>query len=247
MTRRQSRALRRRFSPKLESLESRQMFAVYYIDSIHGDNDHSGETPDAAFKTVENLVSRYAAPDQPAGYRPLQPGDEIVFMPGTHDFIYTYSTEGGTQFQSLFLRNVHGTQEQPIVIRGMEGANLRARAPDGSELSPIEILSSSHIQIEGLDISSYGSGVFIADSSDVTVQSNVIHDVDGISNNNVSGVYVVGSHDTLIQENEFKDNFDRSNPGSENNGILWCSVVPIPRSCAISSTKRLWVPKWSCL
>ncbi len=74
MTRRQSRALRRRFSPKLESLESRQMFAVYYIDSIHGDNDHSGETPDAAFKTVENLVSRYAAPDQPAGYRPLQPG-----------------------------------------------------------------------------------------------------------------------------------------------------------------------------
>jgi len=197
----------------LESLQSRCVFAAYFIDPIHGSDSNSGLAPDAALATPAELVSYYNYADRPAGYKGLQPGDEVVLMPGVHDFTYRYdqTTRG------FFLRGVHGTADKPIVIRGMPGAQVRSKASDGSELAPIDILQSSYITISGLDVSANGWGVFLAETKGVVVRDNFIHDVDGEANNNAAGIYLTGADNTVVENNLLVDNYDRQKIGNQNN------------------------------
>lgn len=199
---------------RFEPLEERVVFSVeIFVDPVHGNDDNNGLSPTTAIRTLERVVSQYESL-KPKGHIELAPGDTVVLMPGSHHFAYRY---GEGQWQGLYLRNVHGTASQPITIRGMDGATLNNRAPDGSEMSSINILQSSHIVIENLDVTAYGSAVTVADSNHVLVRDNYIHDVDGIANNNLSGVYLVGVQNVVIENNLLTDNYDRSRPGNANN------------------------------
>ncbi len=197
----------------LEALQARNMFTAYFIDPIHGSDDNSGLTSDSALATPAELVSYYNPTDRPTDYKGLKPGDEVVLMPGVHDFTYQYdqTTRG------FFLRNVHGAEDNPIVIRGMPGAMVRSKSTDGSELAPIDILQSSFITIQGLDVSAKGSGIVLAETEGAIIRDNYIHNVDGEANNNASGIYLTDAHGTLVERNLLADNYDREKVGDQNN------------------------------
>lgn len=198
----------------IESLAERINFAnIYYIDPSSGNDNNSGLSPDQAFRSPLNVVSQYFNL-QPPGHVDLQPGDSVVLMPGEHNFAYSY---GEGQWQGLFFRNIHGTADNPITIRGLPGATVRNQAPADQEMSAIYVLQSSYITLEGLDVSSRGSAVTVADSRHVTVRNNYIHDADGIAYDNLSGLYLNGVRDVWVQDNFFVDNFDRMRPGNQNN------------------------------
>ncbi len=198
----------------LESLAERINFAnIYYIDPDSGNDNNSGLSPDQAFRTPLNVVSQYYNL-QPQGHIDLQAGDTVVLMPGEHNFAYRY---GEGQWQGFFLRNIHGTSESPITIRGLPGATVRNQTPDGTEMSAIYVLQSSHVTLEGLDVSARGSAVTVADSQHVIVRNNYIHDANGSANDNLSGLYLSGARDAWVQDNFFVDNFDRLQPGNQNN------------------------------
>jgi len=197
-----------------EKFESRVVFDLgIWVDPINGNDDNDGLSPAAAIRTLDRLVSQYDSL-KPADHITLAPGDTVNLMPGAHHFAYRY---GEGQWQGLFLRNVHGTAEEPIAIRGIDGASIDNRAPDGTEMSTISILQSSHIVVENLDVTSYGSAITVADSHDVTLRNNYIHDVDGVAAKNLSGVYLVGVQNTIVENNFFTDNYDRSRLGNANN------------------------------
>lgn len=199
---------------RFEQLDARIAFdASYYVDPINGSDTSDGLTPITALRSVERLVSQYDSL-KPNNHIQVAAGDQIVLMPGAHQFAYRY---GEGQWQGLFLRDVHGTAEKPITIRGMDGATINNRTPDGTEMSSISILQSSHIVIENVAVTSFGSAVMIAASNNVVVRDSYIYDVDGISAHNLSGVHLVGVEDVLIENNLFTDNYDRGNPGNPNN------------------------------
>ncbi len=203
-----------RRSAQFERLDERVVFSnTYFVDPVHGDDNADGLSPTSAVRTLERYVSQYESL-KPQRHVDLGPGDTIVLMPGDHHFAYRY---GEGQWQGLFLRGVHGTASQPITIRGMDGARIDNRAPDGSEMSSIYVLQSSHIVIENLDVTSYGSAITVADATNVVVRDNYIHDVDGIAANNLSGVYLVGVRDVVVENNLLTDNYDRSKLGNANN------------------------------
>lgn len=199
---------------QVEKLEDRIVFSnTYFVDPVNGSDDRDGLTAGTAVRSAERFVSQYESL-KPANHVELAPGDTIVLMPGEHHLAYRY---GEGQWQGLFLRGVHGTADQPITIRGMEGAHVDNRAPDGTEMSSIYVLQSSHIVIENLDVSSYGSAITVADATDVAVRNNYIHDVDGIAANNLSGIHLNGVHNVVVENNLLTDNYDRSRPGNQNN------------------------------
>lgn len=199
------------YTPHVEQLEDRRVMTIY-VDPIGGSDNNSGTSESNAFQSFSNFVSYYDGL-APKNHVPLTPGERIVLMRGDHTGTYQYAGD----YQSLFFRNVHGTADKPIVIEARPGARLNAKAPDGSEMSAIYLLQSSNIVVQGLDITSYGSAVMVAESTNVSIRNNYIHDVDGLAENNLAGVHVVGSQQTYIQDNFFVDNFDRKKPGNENN------------------------------
>jgi len=197
-----------------EQLDARIVFdASYYVDSINGNDANDGLSQATAIRSIERLVSQYDSLKRDDHIR-VAAGDQIVLMPGEHQFAYRF---GEGQWQGLFLWNVHGTADKPITIRGMEGARVNNRAPDGTEMSSINILQSSHIIIQNVAVTSYGSAIMIADSEHIVVRDSYIHDVDGVAANNLSGVHLVGVNSILIENNLFTDNYDRDNPGNANN------------------------------
>ena len=135
-------------------------------------------------------------------------------LAGVHNFAYRY---GEGEWQGLFFRNVHGTADQPITIRGMPGAQIRNTAPDGSEMPAIYILQSSHFVVEDLDVSSHGSAIVLAETQNATIRNNYIHDADGSAFDNLSGLYLSGVTQVLVENILFMDNYDRIQPGNQNN------------------------------
>lgn len=198
----------------MEQLEKREVFsATFWIDPIRGDDRNDGLTAETALQSVARIVSQYDSL-KGADHIELQPGDSVIFMPGDHHFAYRY---GEGEWRGVFLRGVNGTADEPIILRGLPGARIDNRSPAGLEMSSISILQSSHIVLEGLDVTSFGSAVSIAESKNIVVRDSYIHNVDGIAANNLSGVYLVGVDNVTVQNNLFVDNYDRKNTGNVNN------------------------------
>lgn len=197
-----------------EKLEIREVLSTtFWIDPIRGNDHNDGRTAETALQSIERIVSQYESLKR-ADHIALQPGDSVIFMPGDHHFAYRY---GEGEWRGMFLRGVNGTADEPIILRGLPGARIDNRSPTGMEMSSISILQSSHIVLEGLDVTSFGSAVTIADSKNIVVRDSYIHNVDGIAANNLSGVYLVGVENVTVQNNLFVDNYDRKNPGNVNN------------------------------
>ncbi len=200
-----------RFEPLLSRLP--MVADTFFVDPINGDDAATGRSAEMAWHSFENFVSSYTESEQAAGHQQLGPGDTVYVLPGEVDFAYLYDEK----FESLFLRNVHGTADAPITIEGMPGAKLRSFAPDGSEMNAVHLLGSSFINLVGFDVTSHGSAIRLADTAGVGIRDNYIHDVHGWANDNLSGIYLTDAHSTTIEGNLLRDNYDRNQPASQNN------------------------------
>lgn len=199
-----------------ERLQARTVFAGLFIDTVNGDDSADGLTEQTAWRSTVNIGYRSdGAAVAPRPYQ-LQAGDSINFIDGTNAAPYYSGHDFGWQF--LMLRNVKGTAEKPITIRGVDLPTLNVGSQDGKEMSMVYVLQSSHIKIESLALQGgYGSAIMIADSRNVDVNDVSLRDIDGKAENNLAGVHIVGSHDVDVSGSSIIDVYDRTKPGNANN------------------------------
>jgi len=191
-------------------LGDRRLLATYVIDPQLGDDDNPG-TAEQPWATYSNIVAYDSEEDKPPGHVQLESDDAVLFKPGAHSFSYDFYNEK----RALYLNNVHGEHDRPIVLRADPGAVLNARLaenspPDERQLPPLFIEQCSHIVVQGFEITAYGQGIVVSEASHVRIIGNWIHDVDGIDDNNVSGIYLAAAHDTIVEGNLLADNYDRT-------------------------------------
>lgn len=93
-------------------------------------------------------------------------GDEFRLAAGT----YTLSAKATLR--------VLGTAEEPVIVRSATGTRARiVRTSAG--LNVIDVESSRHVTLRGLDVSGGARGINVAFSDDVTIEDCVIHDTGG--------------------------------------------------------------------
>lgn len=94
----------------VHATESIATGTTYYISSLHGDNSNSGTSADKAWQTLDKLESVVGT---------LKPGDQILLEKGSvfHGYIH--------------LKDVHGTQENPITISSYGEGNKPIINGDG--------------------------------------------------------------------------------------------------------------------
>ena len=193
---------------------------TYYVDAATGDDSNPG-TFDEPFKTYLPFVWTYDEPNPDIGKIQLQAGDEVFFRKGFYSATFqTPSDLGNNQYRGLFLRNVHGTSSQPIVIRGEPGAVIDAMPPVecnlhpdfNSECASFRIFDCSNFEIYGLEFSGLGRAIRVSSSSNFSIHTNWIHDIDGEDNGNMEPLHFVGNSGNVeIFDNLLHDNFDRTN------------------------------------
>ena len=189
----------------------------FYIDPVLGSDNNPG-TQAQPWATYRNIVSYYCescgdSDHAPNGWVALQPGDTVHFLPGNYDTAYRYNG----LYYGLFFRNVHGSDETPIRLVAEPGAILSGVAPNGQQMPVMYILQSSHFDVSGFEVTNgYGGGIRIAESIDVSIHDNWVHDIDGVDNNNIAGVSLSSSVDVNVFNNLIHDNYDRTN--SDTNG-----------------------------
>ena len=121
-------------SPLFESLEPRQFLSTYFV-SNGGNDGHSGESPDAAWRSIDRVNQQQ-----------LKPGDLVLFKAGQtfHGSIYIPSTEGGTL-------------DKPVVISSYGRANnWRATIKSGSKAG-IDIAQTAGVAITNLNFEGSGT------------------------------------------------------------------------------------------
>lgn len=181
----------------------------YYVSQMTGSDSNPG-TFEAPFKSLLTIVSYYWNP--PAISRTLKPGDVVYILSGLYSETYTYDTTT----RGLFLRNIHGTPEAPILIKAYPGARVLLK--NSAKSTPIVIWSGSNIIFEGIEIAgNYSDGMHFADSSALEVRNMWIHDNDGIDNDNIAGISAKHTNGLRIHHNMIHDNYDRTNADTGGN------------------------------
>ena len=79
---------------------------IFYLDSIHGDDTHSGRSADQAWKSLAK-----------ANANPFQPGD-------------TLELKRGSRFQGGLSLSLHGAPGKPVVIVKDQGIEIPKLAQD---------------------------------------------------------------------------------------------------------------------
>lgn len=94
----------------------------------------------------------------------LRPGDELI----VHHGVYTQSCVRSVE--------VHGTREQPILIRAADGATPTFTRPKNrsDEQNNLEIKDSSHLVVRGLRFFGGSIGVRIIGGNDITFEHNEV-------------------------------------------------------------------------
>ena len=192
-----------------ETLETRQLLATYYVDASTGSDSNTGSHA-APFESYLPFVSAYGQDDPNVGRIELQAGDEVVFAAGEYDD--TFRLPGSSVDHGFRLRGINGTSDAPIVLRGEPGAVFAGTAPDGGEFTKINLFDTSHVVIEGFEVTGFGTGIQISESSDILVRENYIHDIDGDSRAIIAGLAISQSSNVEATENLIHDNYDRSTP-----------------------------------
>jgi parallel beta-helix repeat protein len=177
----------------------------YYISALTGSDSNPG-TFAAPFKTYKNIVSYYQCETQcPPGAKALRAGDVVYFMSGIYRDTYTYYQPNDS---GMLFRFVHGTATEPVRIKAYPGAKAILAPPKPAK--PLYVLNSSYLIIEGLEITEgWESGIRVADSDNVEIRNNIIHNVDGDGNENMAGLYLVGAKNIRAHHNTIFDNHDR--------------------------------------
>ena len=191
----------------LERLENRKLLAglTYYVSPSHESaSDSNPGTQELPLATYLPFVWAYGQSDPNIGRIQLEPGDNVVIGEGLIDAIF--ANEG--HVNGLLLRDLHGTEENPIVIQGSPGAIIDARNP-GETMPSIRISGSSNLIIEGLEVSGFGRGLRIEDSENIQVVGTFFNEVDGVDNENQAAIEVHSSSDVLVTQSLIVDSYDR--------------------------------------
>lgn len=191
---------------KLETLEARQLLTSYFVDAELG-NDNNLGTAEAPFASYLPFVSAWGQEDRNIGKVDLGAGDVVEFAPGLYTETFRNPNDN---YRGFHLRDVFGTAEAPIIIRGQPGAVLDAQPSDNHEASSLTITGGGWIQISGLEFTGFGKGI-IVNGDNVVVSDNYFHDLDGTDNSNHAALYVKNASNVDISNNLFVDNFDRTN------------------------------------
>ena len=187
-------------------LETKRLLTNYYVDAHNGDDDNPG-TEDAPFASYLPFAETYG--DRPAhiGKIDLVAGDVVQFLPGVYSDTFAAPNDVSRAF---YLRNVHGTESEPVVIRGIPGAILDAGQQDGKDPSTLVMKDVSHIRIEGFEFTGYGKGLILQSGTHVNITDNWFHDIDGDATKNIAAVEIKGSDQVNVANNLFQDNYDKT-------------------------------------
>jgi hypothetical protein len=182
--------------PLVERLESRKLFAAYYV-SPGGDDNASGLSPAEAWRTVERVNVQF-----------LRPGTTILFEAGKvfDGNIYVSSREAGRA-------------DKPVIISSY-GPNGQGRATIRSgALEGVRVVETAGIAITNLNFIGGGthgenntSGIYIHAGSSNNILSSVhIRNVD-VKNYGREGLTIIASgkgssiSDVKIERSAFHDN-----------------------------------------
>lgn len=188
-----------------EQLECRRVLAHYFVDAMNG-NDGNAGTVDSPLKTYLPFVSAWGQDDPNIGRIDLEAGDIVEFAAGEYSATFQ---NPGSPYQAFYLRNIKGNAEEPIVLRGAPGTILAGAAPNENEVTKLVLFEASNVIVEGFEITGYGTGLSVLDSSKITLRDNWIHDNYGDADRLISGIDISQSAHILVTANLIHDNFDR--------------------------------------
>ncbi len=182
----------------------------FYISSQTGSDSNPG-TYAAPWKTYRNINYYEGGVGAPSTRVTLQAGDVVYFLSGVYRDTLQYNGRG----RGLVIRLINGTSSAPVVFKAYPGAHPVFWP--GSPADGIYIIQSSHIRVEGIEVTgAYGAGVNLAEASNVELVNLWVHDTDGNDDNNIAGVYFLGTQNSSLHHSLIHDNYDRLSPKSEN-------------------------------
>jgi len=113
---------------------------TYYLHPFKGDDDNSGTTQSAPWKTLKRMNKVR-----------LKAGDRVLLA------------EGKKFWGSLILRNVQGEEENPVIVStwdtGDKTDDTNATINARGSLVGVHIINSSHVHVENLTIDANGGNV----------------------------------------------------------------------------------------
>lgn len=135
----------------------------------------------------------------------LKPGDVVIVKPG----LYVAASEGGNA--AMINPQASGTGQRPIVFKAEPA--FEATLQGKPELvAPVQIISRSHIVVEGFNITNPGkAGIVISGTpaqpvNDIKIRNNVISGVrNAFAANDTDGIRVNYADDVLIENNRISD------------------------------------------
>jgi hypothetical protein len=220
----------------LESLESRRLFATYYVSPL-GSDDADGLAPQRAWKTVERVnVQR------------LRAGDTVLFQAGksyggglylstkeagTADRPIVFSTYGGKGRATLYSGDACGLEVAENAGVAVTNMNFVGGGMNSSPTSGIyihagmagRVLSSFHVR--NVDVSQYGhDGITVVASGAGSSISNVKIERASVHHNLWSGVNVTGSAVAGVNRNYVVDHVNAyDNPGLQSGTFVTGSGI----------------------
>ena len=197
-------------SPFGESLEPRQLMTVYAIDPVRGSDSNPG-TLELPFLTPRHLS--FSTAEGNPDYRPLESGDVVYLREGVHDWSSLLTIpQTYDEHAAFMIRGVHGTETAPVIIQAFPGEHPIVKAREsGGENAAIYVLQSEHVKVFGLEVTgTFGPGIRVAESADVEIANNYVHDIDGEHDNNIAGIYTSDTRGLHIHHNLLHDNYDHA-------------------------------------
>ncbi len=183
----------------------------YYVDPVDGDDTNPG-TYDHPWKTFVNANNSIYTQYRPDTWVGLKPGDVLYLLDGVHDTIYHPGDDSGPDGGGsaiIYMRQIHGEENAPIVIKGFPGTH--PIVDPGNQGRGILISQSEWVRIEGIEVrNAYNRGLRISECDHVVIRRVVAHDTDGTVGDNVAGLELLGSTHVEVADSVFYDNYDRT-------------------------------------
>ena len=182
----------------------------YYVDAVGGDDANDGSFA-APFRTCLNLVTYYGTPGEQGSTAPpatavaLQPGDAIYLMTGVYGETFNY--QGNTK--AFYVRGLTGDADHVFRLEAYPGE--QPVITPSSAAPGVELDQSSYWQLRGLEVAGATQrGISVSETDQVGVLDVLVHDVDGVDNDNIAGLYLVGATNVTVTASTLHDNYDRT-------------------------------------
>lgn len=156
---------------------------TWYVSS-EGDDRQDGRTAQSAWKSFHHATAQ------------LQPGDELVILPGT--------------YYEILRPSVSGTRKQPIVIRAAEPGTVILDLQESMPLG-LEVLNVDHVHVEGLLFAggkySVGFNMLVSQARGIQIRGCEVEWPSGSDFVNIkaghNGIVVHQAPELLLEDNMF--------------------------------------------